>query len=184
MRRTVALLVLALLVAGCGSDLVGQPVAIPSPAEPRTVEPGWREVYPDGRGHRLRFVVDELAVTSSGWRAEVAVSNLTRIPFEAGKRPVELTYGLMLFRTGTLSELEDAASSGGLPAVRKAVTIEPRPPAVLRPGATWRATIAAPGSLPAGAFARVVFGPLRAVGDPPEGVETVVVWITDHSYRL
>jgi hypothetical protein len=55
---------------------------------------------------------------------------------------------------------------------------------VLAPKQTWRATISAPGSLADGAYVRVSFGPLVAKGDPPDGMEPRVVWITDRSYRL
>ena len=32
--------------------------------------------------------------------------------------------------------------------------------------------------------ARVVFGTLVAVGKPPEGLEEMLIWITDESYEL
>ena len=35
-----------------------------------------------------------------------------------------------------------------------------------------------------GSYVRVAFGPLRAVGDPPKGMQPVVYWITDRSHRL
>lgn len=183
MRRTVLPLALALLLGGCGAATTGGPVPLPEAATPQRAELGWREAYPGRSGERLVFVVEELAVTADGWTARVAVSNRTSVAFDSG-RPVDFRYGLMLFATGDLGELEEAARSGGLPSVRQASSIEPPPPAVLRPGATWRATLSAAGSLPAGAYARVVFGPLSTAGDPPEGVEPVVVWITDNAHRL
>ena len=183
MRRTVLPLALALVLGGCGGAAPVEPVRLPEAAAPQRVELAWRESYPPGSGDRLVFVVDELTVTADGWSARVAVTNRTGVAFHTG-RPVGFRYGLMLFATGDLGELEEAARSSGLPAVRPALTIEPPPPAVLRAGATWRATLSAPGSLPAGAYARVVFGPLGAEGEPPEGIETVVVWITDHARRL
>ena len=36
----------------------------------------------------------------------------------------------------------------------------------------------------AGSYARVTFGTLIAVGNPPEGLSEMVVWITDHAYHL
>ncbi len=44
--------------------------------------------------------------------------------------------------------------------------------------------ISARGSLVAGSWARVVFGTLVAVGKPPEGLEEMLIWITDESYEL
>jgi hypothetical protein len=44
--------------------------------------------------------------------------------------------------------------------------------------------MSASGALVAGSWARVVFGTLVAVGNPPEGLAETVVWITDCAYRL
>jgi hypothetical protein len=90
----------------------------------------------------------------------------------------------MLFATGDLSELEEANEAGRLPPPRQPETIEPLPPAVLVPGATWRARLTGSGSLPAGGYMRVAFGPLVVQGDPPDDMEPTVRWITDRSYRL
>ena len=133
---------------------------------------------------RLRFAVDSLTVRADGWSAEIGITNSTRSSFELGVDPAQLSFGLMLFATGELEELEQANRQGRLPTVRLAARIEPPPPDLLAPGATWRATLSAPGSLADGSWVRVTFGPLRAVGDPPEGLEPVVLWITDRSHRL
>ncbi len=180
-RRTVSLLA-ALLLAGC-ADPEPTPIGPARAAEPQHAQLGWRESYP-ASGERLVFAVETLTVRENGWSVTVSVTNKTRIPFRAGREEVELQYGLMLFATGDLSELDDAARAGELPAVRRATKIEPALPAVLRPNQTWRATLSAPGSLADGSFVRVSFGPLRAEGDPPEEMEPVVVWITDRSHRL
>ena len=90
----------------------------------------------------------------------------------------------MLFETGSLEELEAAAAAGGLPPLRRAMTIEPPAPESIAPGANWRATLSAPGSLPDGSFVRVSFGPFTAEGEPPPDMESEVVWITDQAYRL
>jgi hypothetical protein len=182
-RPTVAL-ALALVLAGCGTQVDPRPRSAPTAAEPQQAELGWREPYPGVNGERLVFEVASFEVTEDGWVAEVAVTNSTSIPFAARPRVTERRYGVMLFATGDLAELEDAAGSGGLPAVRDATELRPLPPAVLRPGATWRARLSARGALAAGSYVRVVFGPLRAEGEPPDGIEPVVVWITDRSHRL
>ena len=90
----------------------------------------------------------------------------------------------MLFATGGLAELEAANRTGRLPPVRLAATMKPPPPDVLAPGATWRTTLSGPGSLADGSYVRVSFGPLRAIGKPPQGMQPVVFWITDRSHRL
>jgi hypothetical protein len=182
-RRT-ALLALALALAGCGQPAREQPRPEARAAGPQSVELGWRETYPARTSDRLVFAVDSLEVTGSGWSADVAITNSTSVPFDARPSEADSRYGLMLFATGDLSELEDSNRSGGLPRPRGAEAIEPLPPTVLAPGATWRARLSASGSLPAGSYVRVVFGPLVAQGEPPEEMEPMVTWITDRSYRL
>jgi hypothetical protein len=171
-----------LLLAGCG-EAAPEPVESVRAAEPQRAELNWRESYPSS-GQRLVFVVHTLEVTTEGWSADIAVTNSTGIPFELGATPEPLAFGLMLFATGDLGELETAAESGQLPVPRLAARFDPAPPDVLAPRQTWRSTISAPGSLADGAYVRVSFGPLRARGKPPEGMEPTVLWITDRSYRL
>jgi hypothetical protein len=182
MRRPLILAAAALWLAGCGGA-EPEPLGPARAAEPQQAELGWRESYP-ATGEGLVFVVDELRVRAEGWSVDVAVTNSTRISFETAAAGINSAFGLMLFGTGDLAELEDAARAGGLPPVRRADTIEPQPPQVLAPNETWRATLSAPGSLADGSFVRVSFGPFRAEGDPPAGMEPVVVWITDRAHRL
>jgi hypothetical protein len=182
MRRPL-LLVAVLLLAGCGSSTELEPVDASRAAEPQRAELDWRESLPSS-GERLVFVVQTLEVTKKGWSADIAVTNLTTIPFELGAAPAPPVFGLMLFANGDLDQLKDAAESGRLPAPRLAAQFDPAPPDVLVPKQTWRTTMSAPGSLADGAYVRVSFGTLRAKGDPPEGVPQTVGWITDRSYRL
>lgn len=183
MARPGLLLVAALSLSACGTEPRAEPAEPARAAEPRAVELGWREAYPS-TGPQLRFLVDRLTIRAGGWSAEIAVTNATSIPFDLGERTLDLQFGLMLFESGSLAELEAASSRGELPSLRRATSIVPPPPATIAPGATWRATISAPGSLRDGSFARVSFGILVARGEPPPEMEPSVVWITDKAYRL
>ena len=183
MRRTLCLLAV-LLLTGCAAAAEPEPVVPARAAEPRHVQLDWRERYPSTGGERIRFTVDELDVRAGGWSVEIAVTNSTGSSFELAVNQAELSFGLMLFRTGSLADLEEASRENRLPAPRLAATMKPAPPDVLNPGATWRSTLSGPGSLADGSYVRVVFGPFRAIGEPPEGMEPVVVWITDRSHKL
>jgi hypothetical protein len=171
-----------LLLAGCGSAKL-EPVDASRAAEPQRAELNSRESYPSS-GERLVFVVHTLEITTKGWSADIAVTNSTAISFDLGAVSEPSAFGLMLFANGNLDELIEASANGRLPAPRLAARFDPPPPDVLAPKQTWRATISAPGSLADGAYVRVSFGPLVAKGDPPDGMESRVVWITDRSYRL
>lgn len=184
MRRTVLLLVLAVAGGGCGTvEGTDEPLPPPRAAEPQHAELGWREYYPGATGERLAFEVRELDVTADGWSVEIGLENLTPFDFELDIGPADYGFGLLLFRTGSLKEVEDANREGRLPAVRRATRIEPPPPRIIRPGGTWRGTLSGPGSLGDGSWVRVVFGTLRGRGDAPDEFLRVV-WFTDHAHRL
>lgn len=183
MRRTLALAVLV-VAAGCGTPVDDRPWTPSRPAEPQRAELGWNERFPPTGFARLVFTVESFEVTSRGWAAEVSILNDASIRFELRPEEAQPRYGLMLFATGDAAEIEKANDSGDLPLVRPALELEPEPPAMLAPGATWRARISARGALPADAHVRLVFGPIRARGKLPEGMPRVITWITDRSYRL
>lgn len=154
-------------------------------ASPQQATLGWRETFGEA-DEQLVFSVDSLEVLPRGWRARVALENDTSVSYElaSASSAVDPTFGLMLFESGKLAELEERNESGTLPAVRRAIRFEPTLPLVLEPGRSWTGTISAPGALVAGSWARVVFGPLVSVGSPPEGVAEHVVWFTDSAHRL
>jgi hypothetical protein len=160
------------------------PVETSVAAGPQTAELTWREVYgtPD---ERLVFTVDRIAVTESGWNAQVGVENDSSVGWELapGATP-EGSFGLQLFETGDPAELEERNQSGTLPAVRAATAYAPTLPAIREPGSAWEGEISARGALVAGSWARVVFGTLVAVGKPPDELDETIIWITDHAYEL
>jgi hypothetical protein len=153
-------------------------------AGPQTANLNWREIYgtPD---ERLVFTVDRLDVTKAGWNAQVGIENDSSVGWElAPGATAEGSFGLQLFETGDVEELEERNSNDTLPAVRAATSYDPELPGVLEPGDAWEGEMSARGALVAGSWARVVFGTLIAIGKPPEELEETLVWITDHAYEL
>jgi hypothetical protein len=174
-------------ITSAANRIGGDETAAPASraAGPQRVELDWRETY-GPRGQQLTFVVERFEVVPGGWRARLAVENDTSVAYEIGdpRATLDRAFGLMLFSSGRLDELERRNASGTLPAIRSATTYQPRLPQILEPGARWQGTIGASGALAAGSWVRVVFGALIAVAKPPEGLAERVVWITDHAYRL
>jgi hypothetical protein len=154
-------------------------------AGPQRATLGWRETFGPA-GEQLVFSVERLEILQDGWRAEIGLENQTSIPYEVAGQDAaqDRTFGLMLFSSGEITELEEKNESGTLPAIRPALRFEPQPPTILEPGGSWAGTISAPGALVADSWVRVVFGALVSVGSPPDDVAEYVVWITDHAHRL
>ena len=153
-------------------------------AGPQSADLGWRETY-GPPGEQVVFTVDSLEVIRNGWRARVGVENSSSVAWELapGATP-DGTFGLQLFTTGDLDELERRNNAGTLPAVRAATSYEPDLPTILEPDASWEGEISANGALVAESWARVVFGTLIAAGRPPDELDETIVWITDAAYRL
>ena len=153
-------------------------------AGPQAAKLRWRETY-GPPGERLVFTVETLAVTPNGWQARIGVENSSSVAWELdpGATP-DGTFGLQLFKTGADDELDERNRCGTLPAVRAATGFAPELPRILEPNGSWKGTISANGALVASSWVRVVFGTLIAVGKPPDELDDVLIWITDHSYRL
>ena len=180
LRSALLALAAATLLAGCGS---GEPPRLPpGPAPPQEAELHWVERYP-AKGPALVFTANHFEVTRSGWRAEIGLENRTSTSWRLLEMPAT-GFGLMLFPTDEVSEVETRSNGGDLPGLRAAQTFEPPLPSSLRPGGSWHGTIAAPGPLAVGLYARIVFGQLAAIGDAPAGMPAQFSWITDHSYKL
>ena len=186
MPRRAALLFVAISVAlgtACRSEETVVPPA--RAAAPQSAELGWSEPFPTA-GPALVFRVHRVTVTERGWEADVEIENRTEVEWEIGTDSVAVaqSFGVMLFETGELDEVERRGRDGNLPGLRAVDRFDPPVPPRLVPGRRWRATIAARGTLAAGRYLRIVFGPLVAKGEPPEGMQPEFVWITDHAYRL
>jgi hypothetical protein len=177
-----SLAVLAVLAAGCASS--NGTFTMPRPAPPQRALLDWNEPT-SATSPRLVFTVRSVEVTSSGWRVGVGIRNESGVSWamsESGS-PGSL-FGVMLFATGEMQELEQRNQDGDLPGIREARTLSPMPPATLEPGASWQGTISAPGALAAGRWVRVVFGPLVADGETPEGLPSPLLWISDNAHQL
>jgi hypothetical protein len=184
--RALSLLVLlaAAVAAGCSSS--GSPGPPPSvAAPPQRAELGWEERFPP-TGPALVFRAHRLAVTAAGWEVDVEIDNGTPIPWELGADRVAVgrSFGVMLFATADVEEVERRQRDDDLPGLRPARRFVPVLPVELRPGRTWRGTVSAEGRLAAGRYLRLVFGPLVARGEPPQGMPSQFSWITDHAYLL
>jgi hypothetical protein len=179
-RRAFVVLAAVLLLAGCSSSET--PPLPPGPAPPQRAELHWTERYP-GQGAALVFSATRFEVTKSGWRAEIGLENQTSTTWRLVETPTT-GFGVMLFPSDEVSEVEARSSGGDLPGLREAQTFDPPLPPSLGPGESWHGAIGARGPLAAGLYARIVFGVLAATGDTPEGMTSQFSWITDHAYRL
>jgi hypothetical protein len=175
--RAVGACVLPLVLAACGSSATA-PRDTPVAAPPQSATLDWHEPV---EGTRLTFGVSRFEVTQRGWEAQISVGNGTTANLVVGDRPL---FGVMLFASGSLDELEQRNAAGELPSVRNALTFTPPLPRVVRSGARWSGVISAPGALAAGRFVRIVFGPFTPTGVRPDALPGELTWITDNSYRL
>ena len=116
----------------------------------------------------------------------MTIRNETAVPWRMGdaRAASDVPFGVMLFATGDLDEVTKRDSERDLPGIRDARTVRPALPALLQPGDSWEGSVSAPGALAAGRWLRVVFGPLVAVGDPPQGLPQPLAWISDNAYLL
>ena len=126
------------------------------------------------------------AVTDGGWEADVEVENRTGIAWEMERTRLRSSSrsGSCSSPPATLDEVEQRSGNADLPGLRPAQVFVPPLPSRLAPEGRWRGTVSAHGTLASGRYVRVVFGPLIALGDAPDGMPSRFVWITDHAYRL
>ena len=176
-----AAVAVAFLLAGCSSSDTTTPLP-PGPAPPQQASLDWVERYP-AKGPALVFSARRFEVTPSGWRAEIGLENETSTQWRLVESP-STGFGVMLFPTDEVAEVESRSRGGELPGLREAWTFDPPLPSALSPGASWHGSISAPGRLAASLYVRIVFGQLVAVGDAPDGMPTQFSWITDHAYAL
>ncbi len=176
------LVLIALAVGGCTGRQVTLPPATPAPPQGARVD--WVEPT-SPEAPRLVFSVKRIDVLADGWRARVAIRNDTATAWAtADPRVPETSFGLMLFVTGELDELEQRNDERDLPDIRAAQAVVPAPPTQLEPGASWAGSISASGALPAGRWVRVTFGPLVTEGKAPDSLPTPLLWISDNAHLL
>ena len=186
MRRAVLLgLVLAGAAAGCAPEPAPSPPSAAAAAPPQEATVDWVE-RTSAVPPRLVFEVKRIDITQDGWRARVAISNDTDVSWAIGdpRAPSRVPFGVMLFASGDLDELERRNRDRTLPGMRNARAVSPAPPAELAPDARWEGTIAAPGALAAGSWLRVTFGPLIAREKPSEDIPQQLLWISDNAHQL
>ena len=165
-------LAVAIVAAGCGASSTPIPATVKAP--PQTARLGWEEKYPADKA-ALVFGVSSFTVTRNGWTANVSVENRSNVGWEVGdpRRAVDRAFGVLLFPDDDLEELDRRNRNGDLPAIRPATSFSPALPVVLRPGKTWKGTIAARGALAGGLWVRLSFGRLTTfkmiVDDPCTG---------------
>jgi hypothetical protein len=191
-RREIRILLVALgasaavgvvIAGGCVRDTASTVVS-PGRATAQEATLDWHETAGED-GQQLAFDVERFAIIDGGWEAEIGFRNDTKVAWEVGDGAgVPRTFGVMLFRTGDMREFEQRNRGGDLPAVRPATRFEPELPRLIGPGETWKGTISAPGSLVSESYVRVVFGMFASQGDPPKGLTSRVVWITDNTFKL
>ena len=176
---------LAAAATGCAPEPTPSPPSIAAAAPPQEAMLDWVE-RTSAAPPRLVFEVKRIEVTRDGWRARVAIANETDVSWAIGdlRAPSSVPFGVMLFASGGLAELERRNRDRTLPGIRNARTVSPAPPAELAPGARWEGTISAPGALAAEGWLRVTFGPLIARGKPPEGIPRQLAWISDNAHQL
>lgn len=154
-------------------------------APPQTAKLDWKEPYPSAKP-ALIFGVSRFTVTRDGWKADISVENTSDIAWIVGDPsfPSYREFGVLLFPNDDLKDLERRSRDGDIPGLRAATSTAPALPESIKPGQTWRGTIAAPGALAGGLWVRIAFGPFSADGKPPEGAQPSVVWYTDHAHQL
>lgn len=179
-RRVLLVLAACALLSGCGSTET--PPLPPGPAPPQRASLDWVEHYP-ADGPALVFSARGFEVTPTGWRAQIGLENDTATTWSLVQSPTT-SFGVMLFTSDQVAEVEARSRDSDLPGLRPARSFEPPLPGTLPPGRSWHGTIAAPGKLAAGLYARIVFGQLVAEGDVPDGLPRQFSWITDNAYAL
>ncbi len=96
-------------------------------ASPQSKNLDWHETH-GPPGEKLVFGVDRLQVLADGWRARLALTNDTSISYAVGdpRATLDREFGLMLFETGEIEELERRNGNNTLPATRPAVLYQPQ----------------------------------------------------------
>lgn len=175
--RVYPAVLLAVALAGCGSEAGGPELA--PPAAPRTIELGWVE---RSRDPALVFRVERIVLRPAGWSADVSVQNTTEDDFQIRRphRPRGSLVGLVLLETTSREELRElTADLREVPPFLEPDRISPPLPGSLRAGATWGGTLSGSTVLRRGTVLRVIFGRFSRDRAPQN-----ITWVTDHAVRI
>jgi hypothetical protein len=163
------------------SRAVPESSARPSPRPPSRERSSSVDSSATRQATRFTFRVDRLTVAEDGWQAEVGVTNGSESAYRLGRGSV----GLVLLDTATRAELERLTDDlQRAPPALMPDRLEPEPPPVLGPGASWEATIGGSEVLRQGSVVRVLFGPYSRLGARDITQAGTVLWVTDHAVRL
>ena len=127
------LIVVAALAPACGGD--ESTTSLPTEAAPpQEAELTWSEQFPE-TGAGFSFRIRRFAVTADGWEADVEVENRTDIPWRlpGAEDAVPTSFGVMLFRTDDVEEVEQRSANGDLPGLAGSSTYTPSLPTRLAP---------------------------------------------------
>ena len=179
--RHALILATCVIAAGCGSR---EATATWAPPETLTFR-GGSDCGP--KGHDVQIRVRKLVVGRRSWRVDATLANRTGVALQV-IRPHHLhtvEFGLDVFDTNTLAEVERRAARKALHNGALAERVVPPLAGVLRPGDRWAGSFSAPGRLPRGKYVRVVFGRFVVPGGKvPAGLAARFFCTTDDAPRL
>jgi hypothetical protein len=154
------------------ASLVAVSLVFGDAAAAGVVHVGWNERAKVGGKPAIGFRVESFVTRTSGgnhaWAVVGSITNRTSKPLRVSDQ-----FGLVLFRDAATIDPREGK-------LMPALAFSPPVPKVLAPGKTWRGSFGGAGTLPKGAYVRVLFGWFS--GPALEGKHGFN-WLTDHVQR-